>query len=133
MTPCLLFGLAQAQTSISTTNRPTVGEAVKVASGLQFRMKESDADEYLVHHGFTCDTNRTFVYLFLAPTNSSLTITMYYPLKGNCRLSLGYYHAETPDTGTNTDTRWERDGILAEAEIESNRVDIISITLTNSK
>lgn len=129
----LLLGRSQAQTSINTTNRPTVAEAIRIVSGLQAGMKESDANKYLINRGIMCNTNRTVVVYHQYLINPNFTWTTYYPLRGNCSLDLVYYHADTSNTWTK-DTGWERDGTLCGvAEIQSNDVSIISITLTNSR
>jgi hypothetical protein len=97
-------------------------------------MKEGDANEYLVNHGITCDINPPQVVEEQGvSTDYGLTWTTSYPLKGNCMLDLEFYHADSPETWTNKNTGWERDGILEGAEMESNWVKIISIKLTNSK
>jgi hypothetical protein len=129
MTSCLLLEKAPAQTSNNATNLVSVAEAVKIASNLRSDMEEADADKYLASHGLTCDPNPPQV--ILENDADCLFWSTYYPLKGNCSLKLDYWHMDSTDAGTNTNTGWERTGILAGAEILSNGVDITSIKLAH--
>ncbi|HUA65434.1 MAG TPA: hypothetical protein VME24_06275 [Alphaproteobacteria bacterium] len=120
MISCLLSARAQAQTSVNATNLATVAEGIKITSGLQYGMKESDADEYLKNHGITCDTSRTFDIYCQEMTNGYMSLSTSYPLKGKCCLDLYYWHADTTDTWDSAGKGWERDSLLTGAEIESN-------------
>jgi hypothetical protein len=125
----VLLGRVQAQTSINPTNRVTVAEAVKIASGLKVGMKEDDADEYLRIHGISgrvYDTNGA-VLIYRTSVGDNFFWTTFYPLKEEFGLGLDYSNAYT------TTNSLERNGVLQGAEISSNSVDIISITLTNSR
>lgn len=121
---CLLPGGLYSQ-----TNRVTVADAVKVASGLRVGMREDDADEYLFDHGINCrtyDTNGA-VLIYYSSVGDNFRWTTCYPLRAAFNLDLDYSNAYTT-------TNWyEWNGILEDAKIESNEMDIISITFTNSK
>jgi hypothetical protein len=107
-----------------------VAEAIKIVSGLRVGMKEDDAEKYLLNHGIdgrVYDTNGA-VLIYRLSIGDNFFWTTSYPLKGGYGLGLDYSNAFTITT-TNS---WERNGILQDAVIQSNSVNIISIALTNS-
>jgi hypothetical protein len=134
----LCFGLAQtpiaatngiaASEQLNMTNRPnlvTISNAVKIASGLRIGMTWADADKYLLAHGM----GQTNIYSMSMDRGHTLDCP--YPLTGvatNVSLVLAMECSQPPASGL---FGW-KNPLLKGAYIQSNGVNIIFITLTNT-
>ncbi len=110
----VLAGLVSAQVFVS--NNVTRAEAIKVASHLRVGMSEEDAGKFVANHGLTNAVGLgalTGWSLFYSLTDGSSLVLEYRP------------------RAMTTNHWWEGKGILEKAFIQSNRVNIVSITLTN--
>lgn len=114
LTVLAFAGLVSAQ--VYLTNNVTVAEAIKVASQLRVGMSEADTGKFVAKHGLT----NTVAIGALVGWGS------FYNLSDGSSLVLNYRPQPM-----NTNMWWEGKGLLKEAFIQSNGVNIISITFTN--
>jgi len=114
LTILALAGMVNAQVFVS--NNVARAEAIKVASQLKVGMSEEDARKFLAKHGVTNAIG----------LGALSGWSCFYNLTDGSSLVLEY----RPRAMT-TNHWWEGKGILEKAFIQSNRVNIVSITLTN--
>jgi hypothetical protein len=112
----LLVSYAIAQT-FSATNKIDRVQAAKIASRLKVGMREEDAEKVLAQSGIT---NGAF------KVGCSHGWTSAFILSDGCSLAL-----DIAPKQARTDGAWAG-GLLRAADIQSNGVKIVSITLTNA-
>jgi hypothetical protein len=122
----------------SRTNLVQVPQAIRVASHLHPGMSEADATKFLQQHGIgSCvivTDGTTNVYSLSGTSNvytlsigSSLGWTTFYELAEGCSLGL-----EMRPSQIRTDRIWGGNGLLKGAIIQSNGINIVTVTLTNN-
>jgi hypothetical protein len=112
----------------SQTNLASVSRAIQVASQLRIGMMEAEAAKFLEGQGISGairDTNGQ-VEAYSLSVGSSHGWTTFYHLAEGCSLGL-----EMRPSAMRPDGLWGGNGLLEGAVIQSNRVNIITITLTN--
>lgn len=101
---------------VVSTNRIGQAEAIKVASHLTNGMREEDAKRYLEQHGLGWNLS----------VGDSFGWSVFFPLTNGGSLGL-----DIKPRRFRADGEW-RDGLLEAAFIQSNCVNIVSITLRNA-
>ena len=109
-----LAGAVSAQVFVS--NVVTRAEAIKVASQLRVGMSEEDASKFVAKHGLTNAVG----------LGAMTSWGRFYSLTDGTSLVLDY--RARPMT---TNHWWEGKGVLEKALIQSNSVNVLSITFTN--
>lgn len=121
----------------SRTNLVQVPEAIRVASQLHPGISEADATKFLQQDGVgSCvivTNGTTNVYSLGGTSNvyslsigSSVGWTTFYELAEGCSLGL-----EMRPSQIRTDGIWGGNGLLERAIIQSNSINIVTISLTN--
>ena len=112
----------------SWTNLASVSRGIQAASQLRIGMKEAEAGKFLEAQGISSAIMGTNgqVEVYSLSVGCSHGWTTFYQLAEGCSLGL-----EMRPSAMRSDGFWGGNGLLEGAVIQSNCVNIITITLTN--